>query len=226
MENTKKLTYSINQMPFLVKGIFFVLWFVLAQNAYGQFFDSIQTSLEHPPRPEVKFDSRNSFIGARYARIYGIKAGLDYNGTFKFGLGYNWLSSDVFRTMSIRNSRGEVEEVKAQYTFNYLSPYAEYVFYKKEPWNISVSALLGFGRANYAYFDSYWVHTSTNPDFVMVYEPYMTARYRLFKYIGVGAGVGYRLAVSQDKFSKSRLNSPIYVIKLRLYLADLYRDLM
>ncbi len=213
-------------MPFLVKGFFFVLCFSNGGEARAQFFDSIQTAVKYPPRLEVKFDSRNSFIGSRYARIYGVKVGLDYNGTFNFGLGYNWLSSDVFSNMTITNSRGELEEVKAQYAFNYISPYAEYVFYKKEPWNISVSALLGFGRASFSYFDSYWVHTTTNPDLVVVYEPYMTARYRLFKYIGVGAGVGYRLALSEDKFSRNRLNSPIYVLKFRLYLVDLYKDLM
>lgn len=211
-------------MPFSRKGIFFVILLISSVNAQAQFFDSIGSSLSYRPALDFKLDSRNSFIAARLARIWGVKVGLDFNHTVKLGLGYNWLSNDINREFSIVNSRGEPETASAQFHFRYISAYGEYVFFRKHPWEVSVLVLVGYGRSHLSYFDQYWVHTETPSKGIILYEPYMTAEYRLFTYFGVGAGIGYRLAYSSDRFSRRQLNSPIYVLKVKAYLSDLYRD--
>ena len=213
-------------MPFVLKGIFFVLLFALySNNSNAQFFDAIATSIKSKPHLDFKFDSRNSFIGSKYARIYGLKLGFDFDETFKIGLGYNWLSSDLYRTHTVTNSKGDASTLQTQYKLGYFSPYAEYVFYNKDPWDISILVLVGGGYSHYTYWDEYWVHMQTERSFVFLYEPYMTAQYRLFSYFGIGAGVGYRLGYSGDKFSRTKLNSPIYVFKLKVYLSEFYTDI-
>ena len=228
MANTKNISLIYIKMPFKLEGIFclflLLFWFNVELNA--QFFDAIEESLISKPTLDAKFDSRNSFIGARYARIFGVKLGLDFDDTFKAGLGYNWLSSDIYRTLTVADfNTNESYEVRAQYHLSYFAPYAEYVFYKDDPWEISILVLVGGGWSKYSYWDRYWNHVTTDSKFVLLYEPYMTAQYKVFKYVGVGAGVGYRLAMSSDKFSRTRLNSPIYVFKLKIYASDIYKDL-
>jgi len=228
MVNTKNILLTFTKMPFSLEGIFclFLLLFSVSQSGHAQFFDAIEESLQHKATLDAKFDSRNSFIGARYARIFGVKLGLDYNDTFKAGIGYNWLSSDIYKTLTVTDFNiNESYDIRAQYHLSYFAPYAEYVFYQDDPWEISILVLVGGGWAKYSYWDRYWNHVTTDPEFVFLYEPYMTAQYRLFKYVGVGAGVGYRLAMSSDRFSRTRLNSPIYVLKLKIYASDIYRDL-
>jgi len=215
-------------MPFYWKGIFCLCFLVVGFVHHGksQFFDAIEESFNHKPKLDAKFDSRNSFIGAKYARIFGVKLGLDYNETFKVGIGYNWLSSDIHRDLTVTDfSSNESYSVNSQYHLSYFSPYAEYVFYKKDPWEISILVLVGGGFARYSYWDINWNRVVTDPSFVFLYEPYMTAQYRVMKYFGLGAGVGYRLAMSSDKFSRTRLNSPIYVFKLKIFASEIYEDL-
>lgn len=228
MVNIKIIGSTFTKMPFITEGIFCLFFILSAGNniCCAQFFDAIDQSFHHKATLDAKFDSRNSFIGARYARIFGVKLGLDFNDTFKAGIGYNWLSSDIYKSLTVTDFIvNESYDVNAQYHLSYFAPYAEYVFYKEDPWEISILVLVGGGWSHYSYWDRYWNHINTDKKFVFLYEPYMTAQYKVMKYFGVGAGVGYRLAMSADKFSRTRLNSPIYVFKLKIYASDIYRDL-
>lgn len=228
MASIKSFGYNIKpKMPFVSKGIFFGLILLLLgpRDLHAQFFDAIETSLKVKPHLDFKFDTRNSFIGSKYARIYGLKLGLDFDKTFKLGVGYNWLSSDLYRVQNVANSEGEIKSLNTQFKLGYFTPYAEYVFYNKDPWDISILVLVGGGYSHYTYWDDLWVHMQTSRSFVFIYEPYMTAQYRVFSYFGVGAGVGFRLAYSSDRFSRTKLNSPIYVFKLKIYLSEFVADM-
>lgn len=213
-------------MPFNLKGIFFVLvlFYCSSSSCNAQFFDAIETSLREKPKFDFKVDTRHSFISARVAKILGVKVGVSYANTTKFGLGYNYLWSKVKNERTIINSKNERESVNATFKFWYLSPYFEYVFYNEDPWEISILALVGGGTSHFKYQDKYGVNYSTDKSFVLLWEPYMTAQYRVLKYFGVGAGIGYRLPLSGDKFSRRQLISPIYVLKMKVYLQEILEE--
>ncbi len=220
MVNINNTIISNNEMPFF-KGIFFTCVFMSALQVHGQFFEGIRASFNEQPVVDVKIDTRNSFIATRLARISGIKVGLDFGGKVRLGLGYNQLMSRI-RDKRIVAENGRREEVNYRYRFWYLSPYMEYTFLEKSPWEASILVLLGAGRSSFTYDDLNGLEVRTPGDFVFLYEPYMTGQYRVLKYLGLGAGVGYRLAYSKDRFSRNQLNSPIYVFKLKVYVAELY----
>lgn len=224
MENIKLYNNTIQKKPFILKGFFVLLFCTFSFLSNAQLFDSIKVSLKKKPRPEFKFDSRHSFISADLARIYGIKAGLEYNKMFSVGVGYNWLSSNISTRGRVLNSRDEFETVEKRLRFEYITPYAQYDFYINDPWRISILALVGVGRSYFTYSDRYSENLSSEKKWVFMYEPYMSAEYKFLKYFGVGAGVGYRLSFSVDKLSRQKLNSPIYVFKFKMYLTEFYRD--
>ena len=214
------------KMPF-IKGIFFWLLILTVGglSAQNDFISDIRLSLNENPTLDFRIDSRHSFITARVARIVGIKVGANFDHRVKIGLGYNMLWNDISQNRIISNSRDEVETVNANFHLSYISPYFEYSFYTQERWDISILALLGIGRSHFSYTDQFGKEYKTDPSTFVLWEPYMTAEYKLWKYFGVGAGVGYSLAFSQNAFTRRNLTSPIYVFKFKLYFNELFKDL-
>lgn len=196
----------------------------VASNAQSEFTDSIRAAFQHKPKPDFRLDGRNSFITNRFARIFGIKAGLNFNNTVRIGLGYNRLTSDRFKEVTHRYSDGSEEIIQAKLKFAYLSPYFEYAFYRTPKWEISIPVLVGFGRALYRYDDRGGTTHQTPWKFLLMYEPYMICQYRITPWFGAGLGVGYRLMIIGNSATEENFNSPIYVVKFNLYLGEIYRS--
>ncbi len=203
--------------------MFLVTFFSVS--AQEEFIDDIKFSLQQKPSPDFRIDSRHSFVANRVARIFGVKAGLDYNEKVKLGLGFNFLWNDVQQQRVLTNELGDLDTLDATFKLNYFSPYFEYVFYRENNWQISVLGLVGVGKSRFDYTDNTGFEGSINNSWVFLWEPYMSAEYRVWKYLGIGAGVGYRLAYSSNTFTRSRLSSPIYILKLKVYMKDLLKDL-
>lgn len=190
-------------------------------NVKGQFIDSIRQAFTEKPKLDVRFGARNSFITTKHAKIFGVKVGLNYNNTVKIGVGYNWLLSDIERVNKVFNNETE-EEIISKLKFNYVSPYIEYVFLQHKKWETSIPVSIGFGAVNYK---STNVAFTTTKKFVLLYEPYMMAQYKFTRYTGVGFGVGYRLLVLGNSAMNENFNSPIYVLKFKVFFSDIYRDI-
>lgn len=216
-----KLNKTIKGKPLpLCKGFFVGLLFVVATtSAYAQFFDSIETSLTYKPRLDLKIESRNSFFANEWAIISGARVGLDYNKTFKLGVGYSWLRKEIQHAIIV-----DERSVNADYFFHYGVFYAEYTFYKEKPFSMSIYASVGGGRSWDRYIDLHGERQTANSSFVFVYEPYMTGMVDVLKYFSVGAGMGFRLVASGSEFSRKRLNTLIYVFKLKIKLPELLDD--
>jgi hypothetical protein len=83
---------------------------------------------------------------------------------------------------------------------------------------------VGGGRSWDRYIDALGERQTANSAFVLVYEPYMTGMVDVLKYFSVGAGMGFRLVATKSEFSRSRLNTLIYVFKLQIKVGDLLDD--
>lgn len=220
----------------LGKDIFFVariitfvvgLWMV-ASLGYAQernaFIDTIKHSFQHRPTLDLRLDSRNSFISTRFARIFGVKAGLDFNKRVKVGLGYNHLVSEIDRDIRTTDAFGVTTVQKSTLRFWYFTPYFEYAFYQKHPWEISIPVHLGIGASRYRYKNTAGDRLFTEANLVVLYEPYMVCQYRFLRYFALGAGVGFRLLMVGNGGIPENLNSPNYVIKFKVFIADFYKD--
>lgn len=195
------------------------LFIIYAQNLRAQFFDSIQTSLTYKPTLDFKLESRNSFFANEWALISGIRVGLNFNETFRTGVGYSWLRKEIQHTISIEN-----KPTQADYFFHYGTVYGEYTFYNVKPFSLTIFASVGGGRSWDRYINSDGNRQTANSAFVFVYEPYMTGMVDVLKYFSVGGGMGFRIAASGNKFSNQRLNTLIYVFKLQFKISDILDD--
>ena len=197
---------------------FFFLTFLI----YSQEFEQeLKEAIRVKPKLEFRFDSRNSFISSSSVRIAGIKAGVQFDNKLSIGLGYNQLWS-IISNKSL-NWQGNV--LSGEIKYNYLSPYIDYIFYRDERWELSIPIQLGFGN-------SYYLNQSEigpkklNKSFVVSYEPAISFEYRIFRYFGLGMGVGYRLMVIPNREIEERFTSPVYIFKVKIYFQELYNQLL
>jgi hypothetical protein len=197
------------------------LWMLCCVNSNAQLISSLKDQFKQKPKFSLRFDTRNSFIANKAAKIRGIKFGLDYGKDVTVGMSFNWLDKKFSTTKNVM--QGE-DTVVAHLDFGYLGAYFEYTFYRTEHWEISIPVQIGIGSTFFGFRDEKNKQQRLYQKPIIVYEPSMTADYKFWRYLGVGAGVGYRLMLVNNKDIEGNFNSPIYVLKLKVYLGDMYRD--
>ena len=185
----------------------------------------IKSSFRHKPKPDVRLDTRNSFITNSAAKIRGIKLGLDFNKTVKLGIGYNWLASELEDERAYLAADGERYTAPHRLRFTYVSPYIEYTFFREGRWEASIPVHLGLGSARYAFTDHLGQDRTTAANTILLYEPYMTCQYKPSRYFGIGVGTGYRLLFAGNRRMPENFNSPIYVVKFNLLFGEIVKDL-
>jgi hypothetical protein len=177
-------------------------------------FESIEASLKETPKLYFNIGARNSFITNQYATVRDIKAGLNYNKQFTLAVGYSWLNSDFKATLK--------NGVDARLKMRYITPYMEYSFLEKNNIEVTIPVHLGLGISFYQDENK----KQYNKSFILTYEPAMSITYRFFSYFGVGVGIGYRLVLIGNNSINENFTSPIYLLKAKLFLGDIYQDIL
>ncbi len=203
-----------------IRGAFFIFFIMVFSYTKAQLLDSLKQDLKMKPVFHYKLDSRSAFIGNKSANVWGIKLGIGFNKNLRFGLGYNYLKSRLPSTETLR-SPNNLFPVKARLRIRYLSIYAEYVYYRKNKWELSVPVQFGLGNTLYVPYFSSDVAIIKEPTFLLLYEPCLSVNYRIVKFIGIGTEMGLRLALHKDRQIKEQITAPIYVFKAMIYWGDM-----
>jgi len=193
--------------------------------AGAQILDSIRSSIGHKPRISVRLDTRNSFISTRSARILGFKAGLEFNKIFRLGVGYNWLGTQLQKEVRLYDQNYALTGVTmANLRLRYISFYAEYVFYRTKRLELCMPVQIGLGTSSFQHFDG-GLKEVTQRSFCMIYELNVSGHYKVIPWVGIGGGIGYRfMPIGNNNFDQN-FNSPIFILKIKLFFADFYRDM-
>lgn len=203
-----------------------VLYILFTCESYAQLKDSIAQHFLAKPKFSARLDTRNSFIATKNARIFGVKIGWEYNDAVKLGIGYNRLDSKISKPKFVINTETQgFDTLESVLKFEYLSPFFEYVFFKTKRWEHSIPVQIGIGNSRYEYYDKKGVLHYENYRPVILYEPAMTTQYKIFPWIGLGAGVGYRLLILGNRQINENLNSPVYLLRVKVFLGELYRSI-
>jgi hypothetical protein len=106
----------------------------------------------------------------------------------------------------------------------YITPYVDYAFYQRGPWEVRLPVQIGIGAGSTVYTDAEGEKQQVDRTGLLIYEPAMTVQYRFLKYFGVGAGWGYRLVVQTGEKLGENLSAPIYIFGLRIFFDDIWKD--
>jgi hypothetical protein len=185
--------------------------------------DSLMYNLSQKPTFFFQFDATNSFVSGSGANAIGVKAGLDFGKRIKFGAGYYTMVSDIVESKYV--ARYDTF-YNAKLQMNYYTTFIDYVLYDRNRWQFSFLNQFGIGNSYFWYYPNKSENKrktetiSSKP--VILYEPAVMGQFRIMKWFGVGFGTGYRIMILTNKEIDHKLSSPIYALRLKLYLDEIY----
>lgn len=187
--------------------------------------DSLRHAVNQPMSLTARLDTRNSFITGKSAQVRGVKVGATHENVVGYGIGFNWLAKG-FKAVYHYPFEGGEFEAEGELRYYYFSPYFDYTFYRKNNWYVTIPVQVGIGWSHLKYDRVDNTSQKTATGLMITYEPAMAVEYRLFKYLGVGAGVGYRLMIVNQEATGYQFNSPVYLLKFRILFSKIYEDLL
>lgn len=207
---------------FLKFSLFFIcITYSLCSKA--QLFDTIASSLKCKPKFYFKLDTRNSFISARKASVSGIKIGLEYKETLIIGIGLNQLKTEIYQNKIITDNPLFPDTFSMKLYYSYVSPFIEYVFFRNKKWEHAIPIQIGFGNSRFEYKNKRGETIREHNKPIVLYEPAMTTQYKIFPWLAIGGGIGYRILLINNGTLNEKFNSPVYVVKLNILWGELYR---
>jgi len=146
--------------------------------------DSIRLSLKNKPQFTAGLDSRSSYLLGKPIHIFGLRVGADYKKT----AGYVGFYSTVFQ-----------DPTDNMYEYFYLSGIGEYRWFKNYRWFLTQTVQAGVGTASLTFNNP-----NGNPDYrdlmLIPIETGVHASYRVWRYIGLSAGVGARFSLTPGSY--------------------------
>ena len=172
-------------------------------------------------KPFFQFDSYYSFIGYERADVFGFKGGVEVNQKWRFGAGYNKIKSDIVEWKLLPQEERPYSPtgniVKSQLYLNYYPLLAEYVFYNKDPWQVSLPFTIGYGNSYFSYYDKDNNQRKIFNRSIAVTEFGVTGQIKVFTWMGVGAGVGYRYLLLKNPEIETQVSSLVYSVRIKIF---------
>lgn len=190
--------------------------------------DTPLISFKNKPKIFLTLDKTSSFISGKGATTNEIRLGLDFKKTIRFGIGYAALVSDVVDDKIITTQVTGIDStVPAQLSLSYMTLSAEYTFYDSKRWQITMPVTLGIGSSYFNYFekiDGEFLTKKTDQGTVVLLGPSGIATYRILRWVGLSAGLGYRRAIVNNGKVKESIDSPVYLFRIRIFMGEIYKS--
>ncbi len=201
---------------------------MFSESAFGGPTDSIPSLSWKRPRFLFQIDRYLSFVSKSGADIFGFRTGLEFQKKYRFGMGLYDLKSDIIVMLPLNEedaANAPNDTVKAKLNMTIIPFFFEYVFYDKDPWQCSASVSMGFGETYFNYFDKNGKNKRLSDAPILDYEVGINGQYKILKWFGVGAGLGYRLMLIDNPKNDYNFNAPFYNVKLKLFVGEIFRSI-
>ncbi|REK50988.1 MAG: hypothetical protein DWQ48_02535 [Bacteroidetes bacterium] len=210
---------------FYLRNFFLIAVFALMTGrSKAQLIDTISYSMQQKPRFFLNLVTFNSYISGDFANFTGLRFGASFNKRVRIGMGVFGLAQNTVVSSIQVDDGGNIYNTNANLNFKFLSWSAEYVYYNEYPWQFSVIPFqLGLGSVNYEYIRrSDRQRIRTENEGVMLYHPDLTGQYNIFKWLGLGASLGYRVTLFSSDNVSDNFNSPTFSLNLKLFMDEVY----
>lgn len=179
------------------------------------FFSLSLFSQEVPPKWRFAFqlDNRLSSIRKQDVAIFGTKVGMQYKNLTRFGIGFSFIINPVdFKYFNKKLNTSETNIIH----FWYFSFFNDWIVYKRSKWECFVTEQIGFGRPQFMKEINNDVVSDVNVS-LYVNEISGQVDYKVCKWFGVGAGIGYRNLLNKKSVLNATFDAPIYIAKIIIY---------
>jgi len=209
-----------------VCGIVLFALLVITTGAKAQLADSIKASFHKKPKLSFRWDSHGSFITNTPARMTALGLGVRLGNYVRVGWAINWLNTPIYRKKIINTGPESIDTVNAQLNYGLLSLYANVVVGHVKKWEFTVPFEVGFGSSSYTYFDKANKKQEFAKGGIITLEPMLMTEYKVFKWLGVGAGLGLRLVPINNRAMKENFNSLLWDANVSIYFGEIYKGIV
>lgn len=217
MNSSPAKVYFLKIIALLFSSLFF-------SDCNAQFLDTLNASFHTKPKFFFQVDAYNSFVSNKGANTFGYKAGLEFNNRIKMGIGYYKLISNIVRPDSVGQHNNTLPT--KQLEMYYVPVLFEYIFYNEDPWQVSIPINIGLGKSYFWYYKNTALERGQlDKKTVAVMTVNLDGQYKILKWFGVGAGLGFRVMLKDNNNINETFNSVIYSLRLRLFVDEIYRSL-
>ncbi len=217
------MLWVLSRKKFMVQICIFFGTIAMPLKTQAQLYhvwDSIQYYMKFKPTLTGDFDSKNTFVTGNGVPMKGLELGITYKNKISYMLGIYFLGQPLYGRVILK--KGTVEE--AQYNtlvyINYTSIIAEYSLYKSHRWNIYMPLQVGIGTAKKQYYDTVSLKIEKRSTILPI-ELSITGNYRIWKFIGLSGGLGYRRALSSNIIKEEDFNGITYSLGFKIWFGDL-----
>lgn len=213
VEITSTLRLPVLLLPPLLAAL--PVW--ATEHSAAPAYDSTFVRQSHR-RAVFQFDQRFSILNGKVVGINGLKGGIEWRGRWRAGLGFYRLSGGVPTRIPL--PEGMPAGTRDDVRFRYMVAYGEYVFIGNPRWEVSAPLQLGVG----SYYTKFYLPNNSvqrsSSRVLYILEPSVAAHYRIFRWVGVGAGTGYRQIAFTGKRPDDQLSGIIFSGRVKLFLGD------
>lgn len=169
-------------------------------------------------RAVFQIDQRFSIINGKVAGINGFRGGVEWRGRWRAGLGFYRLSGGLLTRTAL--PAGLPPGTRDEVRFRYLAGYGEYVFIGNRRWELSAPFQAGVGYYYTRFFLPDGRDERSSRKVLYLVEPSVAAHYRVFRWVGIGAGTGYRQVFASGEQPEDQISGYIFFARAKLFLGD------
>jgi hypothetical protein len=212
---------------FLIVPALCLFCHLIRAETFPAYRDTPLVSFKNKPKFFLNLDRSSSFIEGKGAITNELRLGLDFRRKVRIGIGVAGLSSDVVTKKTITTEALHNDSsLNAELKMTYLTISAEYTLYESKRWQVTTPFTTGIGTAYFEYFEKVGSEIKTKraeEGGVLIVTPAVVGTYRLLRWFGLSAGLGYRQLLVNNSKAQERLNSPVYIIRLRIFMGEIYK---
>lgn len=205
-----------------MKNLLLIFFIIALKGVDAQYLDTLHEVFNHKSSIDARLESRYSFINNQFTSVTGFRLGVAFQRKLRLGGGVSWLKTDYSKVF-YEPGVSELDPPSIKFLkFGYVCFYADFVFHKTKRWQLSVPIQAGFGLTWYQRKLYYDLSNENKKYLLLLYEPGITAQFKVFKWFGLGSDVAYRFALKNNKKISEHLNSPTYSLKILVWFDQLY----
>lgn len=170
----------------------------------------------------LAFDGRRSLMKNQTVKIGGLRIGMQFKNNFRTGIGLYGFDRPFETTIQFPKN-GEKIKANELLNYSYFTLFFEPIIYRIRKWEFSVPTSIGRGRAKLLVLDTLGRVLANREGGTTFLEVAGYAENRVFWWIGIGGGIGYRQILNTQIIGGRKLDGPYYQLAIKLYLGEIAR---
>ena len=175
-------------------------------------------------RPVVALDAFRSYYSGSPIIFRGLRGGMEFSGTHRFGIGVYILKKDVVFSDIKVNSPYATDTSQVKYKMSFMSLFYERVFFKNRRWEVSFPLYVGVGR-RHGYVEDY---QGNYPQYMeatfSILNAGIGAKFFIFPWLAPRIGGGFRYTIVGETSFRKAFTGPYYAFGVSVVLGELYRS--